>query len=46
MEGLKLRKPFRGNKVTLEVEPSKDATALVTISSKGYGMQYSEGICF
>lgn len=36
MKGLKLRKPYRGDKLVLIVEPSKEILILLTVSALGY----------
>ena len=40
MNGLKLRKPFRGNSFELAVKPSEQAIALINADIKGYSLQY------
>ena len=36
MKGLKLRKPYRGDKIILVLEPSKEILILFTVSALGY----------
>ena len=40
MKGLKFRKPFRGNEIELNTNPSSEAIALVNCSFKGYSLNY------
>ena len=43
MEGLKFRKPFRGNEIELKANPSTEVIALVNCSYSGFSLEYQEG---
>eukprot|EP00828_Plagiopyla_frontata_P040556 TRINITY_DN552_c0_g2_i2.p1 TRINITY_DN552_c0_g2~~TRINITY_DN552_c0_g2_i2.p1 ORF type:complete len:122 (-),score=18.19 TRINITY_DN552_c0_g2_i2:61-426(-) len=43
MEGLKFRKPFRGNEIELKAKPSTEVIALVNCSYSGFSLEYQEG---
>ena len=46
MEGLKLRKPHRGNIIEISVEPGHEKLATLTVSYRGYSLSYTESIKF
>jgi hypothetical protein len=46
MEGLKLRKPHKGNVIEISADPGMEKLATLTVSYKGYSLSYTESIKF